>query len=491
VSWRSGFLLGAAALAAISVAGVAGGTAQIAAASAAASAAAPASVTGVRAGSATGVTYQVGGAAQRGALAYWTPRRMGVAAASALPLSATGLRAIAPRLGAALFHAEAVRGPGANPGPVLAESTEETRARATSQVSAPKGIPRAAAFSGSPTTGALFYTTGGKARFCSASVVNSTAGDLVLTAAHCVDGKGLAANVAYVPWYHEGKRPYGAWAVRAITVAVGWQRSHDPDLDFAFLVVGPAAGRKIQARTGGLTIGFTRWYNERIEVIGDNTAAAAPVRCVTKSFRFRPGQMEFYCHGFWAGTSGGPWIIGYNAKTGGGTVFGVIGGYQAGGDYEWASYSAYFGSAARTLYQQADRQLPAGRPPADAPAQADYDLIADGIPVADGIPLSVSVPVVPVPGAFPRTLNDNHAAAVNHEISHDRLPDLRPRPQLARPQRGPIAQSALIEAPRPLTIPGPARPCPTPCGPPDGALSPCGRRVTRRRRARSPRSDRR
>jgi hypothetical protein len=77
--------------------------------------------------------------------------------------------------------------------------------------------------------------------------------------------------------------------------------------------------------------------------------------------------MEFYCHGFWTGTSGGPWIIGYNARNGTGTVFGVIGGYELGGDYEWASYSAYFGSAARTLYQQAERQA---TPPTPSPTVA-------------------------------------------------------------------------------------------------------------------------
>jgi hypothetical protein len=37
-------------------------------------------------------------------------------------------------------------------------------------------------------------------------------------------------------------------------------------------------------------------------------------------------------------------------------VFGVIGGYELGGDYEWASYSAYFGSATRSLYQQVEHQ---------------------------------------------------------------------------------------------------------------------------------------
>ena len=74
--------------------------------------------------------------------------------------------------------------------------------------------------------------------------------------------------------------------------------------------------------------------------------------------------MEFYCHGFWTGTSGGPWIIGYDAKNGTGTVFGVIGGYEQGGDYEWASYSAYFGSATKILYEQAER---AAAPPHPSP----------------------------------------------------------------------------------------------------------------------------
>ena len=75
--------------------------------------------------------------------------------------------------------------------------------------------------------------------------------------------------------------------------------------------------------------------------------------------------MEFYCHGFWTGTSGGPWIIGYNARNGTGTVFGVIGGYELGGDYEWASYSAYFGSAARILYEQVERAVGRRRPTAE------------------------------------------------------------------------------------------------------------------------------
>ena len=37
-----------------------------------------------------------------------------------------------------------------------------------------------------------------------------------------------------------------------------------------------------------------------------------------------------------------------------GTLFGVIGGYQEGGRYDWASYSPVFGAAALALYRQAE-----------------------------------------------------------------------------------------------------------------------------------------
>jgi hypothetical protein len=361
VSWRTRCKAGAAvlgALAAISMVGAAavvivvagaGGTAQVAVASVA-----DASVTGP--GATTAVTYQVSGTAQRGALAHWTPRRMRTATGFSPALARSGLPAT-------------TRAP-----------TQPAQSQAVPEVTPPKGIPRAVPFTGSPTTGALFYTTGGKDHFCTASVVDSTAGDMVLTAAHCVYWKSLATNIEYVPGYYNGKQPYGAWPIATITVASGWESSHNPDLDFAFLTTPSVGGQQIQARTGGLTIGFTRWYSEKIEVIGHNDTDAEPIRCATKSFRFRTGQMEFYCHGFWTGTSGGPWIIGYNAKNGTGTVFGVIGGYELGGDYEWASYSAYFGAATRSLYQQVEHQtppLPKPTPTATGSVSTAYRPISD------------------------------------------------------------------------------------------------------------------
>ena len=221
----------------------------------------------------------------------------------------------------------------------------------------PPGTPTATLFNGVPTVGTLFFTTGTQRHFCTASVVNSPAGNLILTAAHCVYGSTYASNIEFVPEYHNGLQPYGAWVVTAITVATGWQQSQDPDLDFAFLSVAPPAGttRPIQFVTGGLRLGIDRGYTHHIEVIGYNNTDNAPVGCATKSFEFEATQMEFYCHDYWDGTSGGPWIVGYNAHHGTGTVFGVIGGYEQGGNYEWASYSAYFGRPALQLFLLASR----------------------------------------------------------------------------------------------------------------------------------------
>jgi hypothetical protein len=42
-----------------------------------------------------------------------------------------------------------------------------------------------------------------------------------------------------------------------------------------------------------------------------------------------------------------------DAHSGTGTIVGVIGGYQQGGDTPSVSYSPYFGSAAEQLYEQA------------------------------------------------------------------------------------------------------------------------------------------
>ncbi len=267
---------------------------------------------------ATGIVHAVGAAAQQSASRFWTPARMAATVAG-------------PDKGAA--------GQAAAPG----------------TAGPPAGTPTAIPFGGVPTVGALFYTTGSVRHFCTASVVDSAYEDLVVTAAHCVYANGYATDIEFVPGYHDGARPHGAWLVQAVVVARAWRQSHDPDLDIAFLTV-VAAGHptwKIQRATGGLRLGAGLGYGRWTGLIGYNNAVEDPVWCAAHSHQLRPGQMVFYCHGYRDGTSGGPWIIGLTSR-GTGTLYGVIGGYQRGGSYEWASYSPALGAAALALYQQAE-----------------------------------------------------------------------------------------------------------------------------------------
>jgi V8-like Glu-specific endopeptidase len=292
-------------------------------------------------GPAAAVVYRISTAQQRATLAYWTRGRM---------LAVTS--GVVPRAAAA-------------------------------NVQPPKGIPTAVHFAGVPTTGALFFTTGGKAHYCTASVVNSAVRDLLLTAAHCVYQKGPVRNIEYVPEYHNGHLPFGAWTIQGVNVARSWINSHNVNFDFAFLSVAQSNGKNIQAVTGGLTMRFNLWYSQNIEVIGYNDTDNNPISCATKSFRYIPGQMEFYCHGFWDGTSGGPWIIGYNAKTGTGNVFGVIGGFEQGGTYDWASYSSYFNSQTRALFVQAATPPPTPTP-TPTPTTTQTQTAAPAPAVANG-----------------------------------------------------------------------------------------------------------
>lgn len=246
-----------------------------------------------------------------------------------------------------------------------ATSSPWPEAGAQAQPSPPPGTPNPQYFAGLKTVGALFFTTGTQNHFCTASVVDSSAGDLVLTAAHCVAyGNGVfAQNVVYVPKYHNGLEPYGAWPVREIAVTSAWNTSGDINDDFAFLAVSPPTAtqatqttHEIQAVTGGLRLGVNLPYDVRPAfVIGYNNTDNYPIICQTKSFEFTPTQIEFYCNNYNDGTSGGPWIKDLDPLTGSGIVYGDIGGFEQGGNYPWQSFSPYYSTAISTLFQQAEQ----------------------------------------------------------------------------------------------------------------------------------------
>jgi V8-like Glu-specific endopeptidase len=310
---------------------------------------------------AIGTVQVIGTAAQAAARTYWTPARMADATIAG-PGSAAGTGSAADAGSAAsATSAASAAGAGRAVGPEGAAAPAEQRQDAVMGAAAPqeppRGTPNSQYFTGVPTVGALFYTKANSNHFCTASVIDSAVGSLVLTAAHCVySSSGYSQNLEFIPGYAGGSSPYGVWPVTQITVAKGWRQGQNPDLDVAFLNVVPPQNSvgPIDQVTGALHIAFALPDAQHITVIGYNNTDQKPIICTTTSFKFRTDQMEFYCRGFWYGTSGGPWILDYNAGSGTGTVYGVIGGYEAGGDVTWASYAAALEKPAQELLTQAE-----------------------------------------------------------------------------------------------------------------------------------------
>jgi V8-like Glu-specific endopeptidase len=223
---------------------------------------------------------------------------------------------------------------------------------------APQTLVNARQFSGTFAVGVLFRLSSGRLgkHFCTASVVDSRPGDLVITAAHCVS-KLAPGDIAFVPGYHDGDEPHGVWTVSKVIVDSRWRTSADPDHDFAFLIVRqPGNSSTIQQVTGGERLG-TGWpARERVHVVGYPDRGGAPIICQRRTRPLRAHQMKFVCGGFTGGTSGGPFLANMSVATGDGTVIGVIGGYEQGGDIASVSYSPRFGQAVRALYNTASSE---------------------------------------------------------------------------------------------------------------------------------------
>lgn len=211
--------------------------------------------------------------------------------------------------------------------------------------SAAGGMPHGRLFGGVAYVGPLFRDSGGRLgyHFCTAAVVHSRRGNLLVTSAHCMDGE-KPAGVAFAPGYANGRFPYGVFRVAAVFTDRAWARHHSIDDDVAILRLRSDAER----RTGALTLA-TGFSPRSTKVIGYPDESRRPVECTTATTWFRRRQqLKFVCGGYPDGTSGGPWIASGTRK-----VYGVIGGYQQGGDVPYISYSPYFGSSVRALYDRA------------------------------------------------------------------------------------------------------------------------------------------
>lgn len=206
----------------------------------------------------------------------------------------------------------------------------------------------------SATVGALFAADPANGHTCTASVVDSPSGNLLLTAAHCVSD--TVAGMRFVPGYHDGVAPFGTWIVRKATVDPRWTASQDPAADVAFLTVTPAPSNtsraSVQSIVGASVLAESPKTGKTIVVSGYRADADDPIDCSTLSYR-RGAWPAFDCEGFATGTSGSPWIVDFDPLTGTGLVAGIIGGPEAGGATDGTSYSPTFDNEILDLARRA------------------------------------------------------------------------------------------------------------------------------------------
>jgi V8-like Glu-specific endopeptidase len=184
--------------------------------------------------------------------------------------------------------------------------------------------------------------------FCTASVVHSRQRDLIVTAAHCVDGVGESTGLVFVPGYRDGQAPYGVWRLGKRYLPDGWAHGQSEDSDVAFAVVAERDGKRVEDVTGsnrfaaGVATGATA-----VTVTGYPDSREVPVSCTNKPVPRSVTQQRIDCPEFTGGTSGSPWVNGDHE------VVGILGGHEQGGSTPDVSYSVVLGREAAELYKDA------------------------------------------------------------------------------------------------------------------------------------------
>jgi hypothetical protein len=208
--------------------------------------------------------------------------------------------------------------------------------------------------------GAIFID-GGPLHVCTGSVVHSTGGNLMMTAAHCLAG---ASKITFVPGFagDAPPAPTEVWKADAVYLDPRWTASKDPSADYAIARLSNDAGSSVESHAGlALTLGTTPPPGSHVTVMGYPAGVGgAPIGCQASTSLTEGGFPSFPCEGLVDGTSGAPWVSGT-------TLTGVIGGFERGGCAANVSYSAPFDAQTAQLLARAD----AGGPGDPVPGELD------------------------------------------------------------------------------------------------------------------------
>lgn len=211
-----------------------------------------------------------------------------------------------------------------------------------------------------PRIGAIFL--GGQSMHsCTGSVLHSEAGDLIVTAAHCL---AQGVDSWFAPGFTENAEPQDFWHIDAVYLDPRWVSDQDPLADFAIARVSRDGGESLEATVGGgFTIGSRPEVGTDVVVTGYALGVGGqPVGCTAPMAALTRGYPSVKCAGLVDGTSGSPWLAGSS-------VVGITGGLEGGGCEEDISYAPPFDTAIRQLLLRAE----AGGAGDDPPAELEDD----------------------------------------------------------------------------------------------------------------------
>ncbi len=186
--------------------------------------------------------------------------------------------------------------------------------------------------------GRLFVSTStGADLSCSATVVPSATKDVALTAGHCVNG-GLdrrdnpirIVNVVFVPGYDHGTAPHGVFAARAFAWPDTYSGPTSGKDDYAVVAFDPVGGRHVEDVAGAQDISFDEVASPAGSTtlgypVSELNRGEALVSCTRPASLVVNSVMSAWRTGcdLAGGSSGGPWLRGFDPATGRGTIFSV------------------------------------------------------------------------------------------------------------------------------------------------------------------------
>ena len=205
----------------------------------------------------------------------------------------------------------------------------------------------------SAAVGKVFFTDPGNGLnyTCSASALNSSSKQMLITAGHCVHGGSggtWMTNWTYAPRFRSGARPFGTFAAKQFRTFNSWISSSDKGRDVAMVTTWPLNGSKIVNVTGGHGLSWNYSREQAMTVMGypgNRDNGQLQWACTGTTRAVGDGRLELRCD-FGGGSSGGPWLREFNDANGLGQVNGAMSTLATGG---W-NRSSYFDDSVKAMF---------------------------------------------------------------------------------------------------------------------------------------------